>query len=215
MIAVDNSNLVGLNNTCSCVGFAPAVAYTYDSGAKTVTLKDNSAFGSGDALKTVNVLVFDEFGNKALASILKGGSGYTSAPTVAFSGGGGTGAAATATVTDGKVTAITISNAGSGYTSAPTVSLSGGGGSGAALTAVLSGGTVGSILITGTTGAVDVSGLDASRGLNIKATVSSTGGCVSDGSMRNIASAGALAHWDRDFTGSEAANISAPPTIGD
>lgn len=61
-----------------------------------------------------------------------GGSGYTSAPTVSFSGGGGSGAAATAHVgTTGTVTQIVLTDRGSGYTSAPTVSLSGGGGSGA------------------------------------------------------------------------------------
>lgn len=64
-----------------------------------------------------------------------GGSGYSTAPTVAFSGGGGTGATATATISGGIVTAITITNPGAGYTSAPTVSFSGGGGSGAAATA--------------------------------------------------------------------------------
>lgn len=55
------------------------------------------------------------------------GSGYTSVPTVSFSGGGGTGAAATAVIQNGAVIAINITNPGSGYTSAPSVSLSGGG----------------------------------------------------------------------------------------
>ena len=76
-----------------------------------------------------NLLVLDD------VTITTAGSGYSSAPTVAFSGGGGTGAAATATVSGGAVTAITITNHGSGYTSAPTVSFSGGGGSSAAATA--------------------------------------------------------------------------------
>ena len=61
-----------------------------------------------------------------------GGAGYTSAPTVAFSGGGGTGAAAVVTIAGGAVTAIAITNHGSGYTSAPTVTLTGGGGNAAA-----------------------------------------------------------------------------------
>lgn len=64
-----------------------------------------------------------------------GGTGYTSAPTVAFTGGGGSGATATATVSGGVVTKITVTNAGSGYTSAPTVELTGGGGTGATATA--------------------------------------------------------------------------------
>jgi autotransporter-associated beta strand protein len=61
-----------------------------------------------------------------------GGSGYTSAPSVTISGGGGTGATATATVSGGSVTAITVTAAGSGYTSEPTIAFTGGGGTGAA-----------------------------------------------------------------------------------
>jgi hypothetical protein len=51
-----------------------------------------------------------------------GGSGYTTAPSVVFTGGGGTGATATATVSAGVVTAVTIGSGGTGYTTAPTVS---------------------------------------------------------------------------------------------
>lgn len=68
-----------------------------------------------------------------------GGSGYTSAPTVVFSSNdvdgnahGGSGAAATAVVSGGKVISITMTANGSDYNSAPAVSFSGGGGSGAA-----------------------------------------------------------------------------------
>jgi hypothetical protein len=70
-------------------------------------------------------------------TVTNGGSGYTSAPTVSFTGGGGSGATATATVSSGIVTAVTITDAGSGYTSAPTVAFTGGGGSGAAATATI------------------------------------------------------------------------------
>ena len=72
-------------------------------------------------------------------SLPNGGSGYTSAPTVAFSGGGGSGAAATCTINgSGAVDSITLTNSGSNYTSAPTISFTGGGGTGAAATATLS-----------------------------------------------------------------------------
>lgn len=75
----------------------------------------------------------------ALAAIepTNGGSGYTTAPTVALSGGGGTGAAATAIITGGKVVGFNITNAGSGYTSTPAVALTGGAGTGAIARAVL------------------------------------------------------------------------------
>jgi hypothetical protein len=59
------------------------------------------------------------------------GSGYTSAPTVSITGGGGSGASAVAEVSDGKVIGLSWTSRGSGYTSAPDLSLTGGGGSGA------------------------------------------------------------------------------------
>jgi hypothetical protein len=70
--------------------------------------------------------------------INNGGNGYTSAPTVGFSGGGGgTGAAGTAIIQNGAVVAVTITNPGSGYTSAPTITFTGGAGVGATATANL------------------------------------------------------------------------------
>jgi FtsP/CotA-like multicopper oxidase with cupredoxin domain len=55
--------------------------------------------------------------------VQNGGSGYTT-PSVIITGGGGTGATATARVTNGVVTAVVLTNAGTGYTAAPTVTLS-------------------------------------------------------------------------------------------
>lgn len=65
---------------------------------------------------------------KKIASItvVDGGSGYTSAPTVVLSGNG----TATATVSGGKVTAITVTNPGDNYLSPPTIEFVNGGGSG-------------------------------------------------------------------------------------
>ncbi|MEO5917300.1 MAG: autotransporter-associated beta strand repeat-containing protein [Luteolibacter sp.] len=55
-------------------------------------------------------------------------TGYTTAPLVTITGGGGTGATAVATVNgSGTLTGITVTNPGFDYTSAPTVTLSGGG----------------------------------------------------------------------------------------
>jgi len=76
-------------------------------------------------------------GALAAISLGAGGTGYTTAPTVAITGGGGTGATATAIVSDGAVTGFNITNAGAGYTSTPTIALTGGGGTGAAASAVL------------------------------------------------------------------------------
>jgi hypothetical protein len=66
-----------------------------------------------------------------------GGTGYTSAPKVKISGGGGRGAKAVATVSGGVVTGVRLTQRGVGYNSAPSVSFSGGGGSGASASANL------------------------------------------------------------------------------
>jgi hypothetical protein len=63
-------------------------------------------------------------GGVSAVSVTDGGSGYASAPTVTFTGGGGTGAAATATITAGVVTSVSVTTAGTGYTTAPTVAFS-------------------------------------------------------------------------------------------
>ena len=72
----------------------------------------------------------------ATVSVTNGGSGYDAVPAVGFTGGGGSGATASATM---KVTSITVTNPGSGYTSndlngnlaGSGVTITGGGGSGA------------------------------------------------------------------------------------
>lgn len=74
------------------------------------------------------------FGQVNGGVISAAGSGYTS-PTVAFTGGGGTGVAATLTQSAGAVNAINFTNNGGGYTSAPTATVSDGGpGTGAQVT---------------------------------------------------------------------------------
>lgn len=66
--------------------------------------------------------------NSAVTSITvtAGGSGYTTA-TVGFTGGGGSGATATAVIANGSIQSIVITNGGTGYTSAPTVTITGDG----------------------------------------------------------------------------------------
>jgi hypothetical protein len=67
-------------------------------------------------------------------TITNGGTGYTSAPTVVFTGGGGDRAKAIATISDcGSVVDIKVTDNGCSYTSAPTISFTAiGPGSGAA-----------------------------------------------------------------------------------
>ena len=65
-------------------------------------------------------------------TVLNGGSGYTTVPTVTIStADDSTSATATATISGGAVTAITVTGVGASYTTTPTITISGGGGTGA------------------------------------------------------------------------------------
>lgn len=66
-------------------------------------------------------------GSLATVSVTAAGSGYTAVPAIGFTGGGGTGATATASISGDGVSGITITAVGSGYTAAPTVTITGGG----------------------------------------------------------------------------------------
>ena len=73
--------------------------------------------------------------------IFNKGSGYTSVPIVTITGGGGSGAVATAVLGSGsesdKVISITLNNAGTGYTTLPVATISGGGGAGATTSVII------------------------------------------------------------------------------
>jgi FtsP/CotA-like multicopper oxidase with cupredoxin domain len=141
------------------------------------------------AIPTV-VITGDGTGAAATAQVLgvtsigvtTGGTGYTSAPTVMISGGGGKGAAATAAVSGGLVTVVTVTDGGTSYTSPPTVFFTGGGGSGATATATVTPGIVTGIKVTSggtgyTTASVAITG-GGGTGATANATVS--GGAVTD-----------------------------------
>ena len=64
-------------------------------------------------------------------AVSSGGTGYTSSPTVAISGGGGTGASAVAIVAGSMVDSVRVVSGGTGYTAPPTITFSGGGGTSA------------------------------------------------------------------------------------
>ena len=113
--------------TSACVTSLPSVA----GGIRycgTMTIKN----------ATVDLVPSGGIGSVTLTSQ---GNNYSTTPTVAISGGGGSGATAVATLSGKKVSAITITNPGSGYTSAPTISISGGTPN-AAATATVSNGVI-------------------------------------------------------------------------
>ena len=115
-------------------------AMTVSGGTvSTNTIEYAATYAAGDGTGAITEAgIFDTIGSKVDdITVSAGGTGYTSAPTVTFTGGGGTGATATATVAGGVVTAVTVTAGGTGYTSAPTIGFTGGAGSGATATATL------------------------------------------------------------------------------
>lgn len=121
--------------------------------------------------------------------VTAGGTGYTSAPVISFTGGGGgTGAAAFATLTAGVVTSITITAGGSGYTDSPTVVFTGGAGTGASASAFLSSQPVNDVLIvnggTGFTGTPTLTFIGGG-GTGASATATVTGGVITAVTMIN------------------------------
>jgi hypothetical protein len=75
------------------------------------------------AVDITSVSVLSGFGSIVAANLTAGGSGYIAAPVVTISGGGGSGATASAVIKDGVVTTIIITDGGVGYTSAPTITI--------------------------------------------------------------------------------------------
>lgn len=103
-----------------------------DSGGETITTWDSKFIFTAEA--------YSDIGPLSTISMIDGGSGYTSAPDVTITGGGGIQATATCTLTGDAVSSVTITNPGEGFTHQPTITFTGGGGSGALASADIPGG---------------------------------------------------------------------------
>lgn len=95
---------------------------------KVYDVRPDSAKGTINALGVVSSI-----------KIINSGSGYTSAPDITITGGGGTGATATAVISNGQVSSIIVNTPGSNFTFTPTVTIANGGGTGATAKAIIQG----------------------------------------------------------------------------
>jgi hypothetical protein len=120
--------------------FATKTICGTQSGTKALVINNvvaNSTTGEPDTL-FVKYISGGSITDKVQGlSVVTGGSQYSSVPLVNITGGGGTGATATAVISGGAVIAIDVNSKGSGYTSTPTISFTGGGGTGASANATI------------------------------------------------------------------------------
>lgn len=97
----------------------PGSGYTV---APKIQFFTNNTDGKGTGAAGTSVLT--DFGAVGIVTVTGGGSGYTTAPTITFTGVSTVSAAATAVVSAaGTISAIYLTNAGAGYTVPPTISI--------------------------------------------------------------------------------------------
>jgi hypothetical protein len=167
---------------------ADSNADSFFTAANFLSYTNNLLVVRGDATGAKNAVALTT-GSVSTATVSNAGSGYTSAPTVAFSApqvDGGVQATGTAVISGAPVTSITLSAAGSGYTSAPTVTISaqvGDTGTGATATAQLSGtGVTGTTVTAGgsgyTTATVAFSVPQVAGGTTATGTATITAGAI-------------------------------------
>jgi len=121
---------ISITNSGSGYVYAPLVTFVGGGGSGATATTTINSSGSVTSITLTN----PGTGYTSIPTIIIGagivitnaGSGFTEPPTITFSGGGGTGATATASIANGVVTSITITNGGTGYTTVPTVTFSGG-----------------------------------------------------------------------------------------
>ena len=119
VMGANNGN--GLVTTCS--------AESYTLSEKPAFVAHESATSSTESGTTASVFGVDGgeqsagSDNVTNVAVSAGKTRYLEVPAVTFSGGGGSSAAATASIAGGAVSAITVTNIGSAYTSVPTVAI--------------------------------------------------------------------------------------------
>lgn len=100
--------------------FHPDHGFTMGSNTKSIVTISNVIIEGSGAGASASAGVVN--GAIDTITVLSGGAGYTTAPTITIVDSTGVGATATATISGGTVISITVTNSGSGYTS-PTVTI--------------------------------------------------------------------------------------------
>lgn len=103
----------------TCVDLQNAYSMTFVScdwgGVFQSQITVTASFSGGGGSGATALVRTHPDGNIHSIHVLRGGSGYSSPPTVTISGGGGTGATATAVLSGDEVASVTVDDGGSGY----------------------------------------------------------------------------------------------------
>ena len=119
-VVMGTNNGKGLVTTCSAQSYtlSEKPAHVAHGSADTFAMGRSGLVFGVDATEAVS-----GGDNVSAVSVASGKTRYLEVPAVTFSGGGGSSAAATASIAGGAVSAITVTNTGSAYTSVPTVAI--------------------------------------------------------------------------------------------
>jgi hypothetical protein len=118
--------IMGTNNGNGSVTTCSAQSYTLSEKPVYVAHGSADTFAMGNSALVYGVDTTESAAggdNVSAVSVVSGKTRYLEVPAVTFSGGGGSSAAATASISGGAVSAITVTNTGTAYTSVPTVAI--------------------------------------------------------------------------------------------
>lgn len=178
-------NFNGGTLQAAATNFGASFLSSANIAAVTVYSAGGTIDNNGTSITVGNALLAPAGDGVSSIPVSSAGSGYIGAPAVSITGGGGTGATAYATISNGQLSGIVITSPGTGYTSAPTVTLLGGGTSTPATlgNAVLNSGNISGGMNFVGSGTTILSGANTYTG----STAISAGTLEVDGSLGNTA----------------------------
>ena len=128
-----NANTGAQTSVAAPGTFSNAPDATMFDGSRILIMDATSGYATWDG-----ILFVKKGGLSPNIHVTAGGTGYSSPPSISFSGGSGSGATATAVVLGGAVVAINLTNPGTGYLGGETITVNiGGPGTGATATVVV------------------------------------------------------------------------------
>ena len=121
ILSVESATAGTVENVDRSAALVAYGASAYTLSEKPTSIGSDSSISAADVFGVDNTELTAGDDNVVSVGVQEEGTGYLEAPAITFTGGGGASAAATATVSGGVVTDITVTNVGTGYTSAPDV----------------------------------------------------------------------------------------------